>query len=178
MADHGRDVPVAVAPTRTVAARMRWILVVGLLATTIVMFVLGSIAAAVGGDLEDWGDGAGGLGGWPDLFMTFFSFLVGLAAAIATFRERRSVLLSVAVFATGLLISTGYLVLAHLADPCVRGWWDSDTSVGDAGMCSPIDEIASRFHLLLHGSFGMLAAGVAAVIYRRTDLTEWWPWAR
>ena len=50
--------------------------------------------------------------------MTYFSFLIGLAAAIATFRERRAVLVSVAVFATGLLISTGTLEVGHLLD-----WW-------------------------------------------------------
>ena len=91
------------------APRLRWLLVIGLLAANLVFFAMGVVAAVAGGDLSDWGSGAGGLGGWANELMTYFSFLIGLAAAIATFRERRAVLVSVAVFATGLLISTGTL---------------------------------------------------------------------
>jgi len=107
--------------------------------------------------------------------MTYFSFFVGFAAAIATFRERRAVLVSVGVFATGLLISTGFLEVGHLVDPCARGWWDFSTTVGDERLCSTQGEISVRFHLLLHGASGALAAVVATVIYRRASLFEWWP---
>ena len=106
---------------------------------------------------------------------TYFGYLTGLAAAIATFRERRKVLVAVAVFATGPLVSTGFLDVAHLLDPCVRGWWDLSTTVGESRLCSVQGEIDVRFHLVLHGAFGVLAAAVAAVIYKRTGLINWWP---
>jgi hypothetical protein len=163
------------ARASTIAARLRWLLVVGLLAANLLLFAMGSLAAVVGRGLSDWGDGAGGLGGWANELMTYFSYLVGLAAAIATFRERRTVLVAVAVFATGPLIGTGFLDAAHLLDPCARGWWDFSTTVGDTRVCSAQGEIAVRFHLLLHGAFGVLAAAAAAVIYKRTNLFSWWP---
>jgi hypothetical protein len=90
-------------------------------------------------------------------------------------QERRTVLVYVAAFATGLLISTGFLEVGHLLDPCERGWWDFATKVGDERLCSPEGEIAVRFHHLLHGASGALAATVAAVIYRRLNLFDWWP---
>ena len=156
------------------AERLRWLLVIGLLAANVVFLTLGVIAAAVGGDLTDWGNGAGGLNGWADLSMTFFSLTVGLAAAVATFRERRSILLAVAVFATGLLVGTGFLIGGHLADPCANGWWDTATRVGNTRLCHyPRGDIAERFHLLLHGTFGVLSAGAAAFIYRRKNLFTW-----
>ncbi|MDH5521405.1 MAG: hypothetical protein OEZ14_12830 [Acidimicrobiia bacterium] len=157
------------------AAKLRWLLVVGLLVANLLLFAMGSVAAIRGGELSDWGSGAGGLGGWPNEFMTYFSFVIGLAAGIATFRERRTILVAVGVFATGLIISTVFLDVAHLVDPCARNWWDFSTTVGDTRMCSPQGEVAVRFHLLLHGAFGALAAGMAAVIYRRKNLFDWWP---
>ncbi len=156
----------------TTAARLRWLLVIGLLAANLFLFAMGSLAAIRGGGLSDWGSGAGGLGGWPNEFMTYFSFVIGLAAGIATFRERRTILVAVGVFATGLIISTVFLDVAHLVDPCARNWWDFSTTVGDTRMCSPQGEVAVRFHLLLHGAFGALAAGTAAVIYQRKNLFD------
>jgi hypothetical protein len=161
----------------TTAAKLRWLLVIGLLAANLVSFAMGSLAAVIGRGLSEWGNGAGGLGGWANEAMTFFSYLVGFAAAIATFRERHTILLPAAVFATGLIISTGFLDLAHLADPCARDWWDFSTTVGDTRMCSPNGDIAVRFHLLLHGTFGVLTAAAATAIYRRRNLFEWWPLA-
>lgn len=165
----------AKAPQSTTAAKLRWLLVVGLLAANLLFFAMGSLAAVVGRGLSDWGNGAGGLDGWANEFMTYFSFVIGLAAGIATFRERRTILVPVAVFATGLIISTVFLDVAHLADPCARDWWDFSTAVGDTRVCSARGEIAVRFHLLLHGAFGLLAAGAAAFIYRRRKLFNWWP---
>lgn len=136
---------------------------------------MGIIAAAFGGSLTDWGSGAGGLGGWPDLSQTIFSLLAGVAAAIATFRAGRRIRVAVIVFATGLSIGTVYLVGAHLADPCDRGWWDFETKIAGARLCSGQGEIAQRFHLLLHGIAGVLAATVAAILFRRTHLISWWP---
>ncbi len=159
----------------TLAAMLRWLLVVGLLAGNLALLAMGLLAAAVGGGLTVWGSGAGGLDGWPDLSMTVFSLVVGVAAAAATYRERRSILIAVAVLATGFLIGTVYLMVAHLADPCDRNWWDSATTVGDTPLCSPFGDIAERFHLLLHATFGALAASAAALIYRRKSLFDWWP---
>ena len=157
----------------TLAARLRWLLVVGLLCANAVWFTMGLVAAAFGGSLTNWGSGAGGLGGWPDLSHTIFSFVVGLAAATATFRAERRIRVAVVVFGTGLLIGTAYLVGAHLADPCDRGWWDFDSELGGARLCSSEGEIAQRFHLLLHGTTGVLAAAVAATLFRRTRLIGW-----
>ena len=157
-----------------VAARLRWLLIVGLVVANLVFFALGVIAAVVGGDLAILGRGAGGLDGWADLSITFFSLTIGLAAAIATFRERRSILGAFGVFATGILVGVGFLNVAHLADPCVRGWFDAASTFDNSSLCGGGD-IAQRFHLLLHGAFGALSAGVAAVIYRRRSLFAWWP---
>ncbi len=148
-----------------IAVKLRRLLVLGLLAWTLVLFAMGSLAAVVGGGLSDWGKGAGGLGGWADLSITLFSLGVGSAAGIATFRERRSIAASVAVFATGFLVGVGFLEGGHLLDPCVRGWWDFGTKVGDARLC--LDDIAVRFHLLLHATTGVTSASVAVLIYRR-----------
>ena len=160
--------------TSTLAVRLRWLLVIGLLMITTVWLAMGSIAGVVGGTLIKWGRGAGGLGGWADLSMTIFGLIIGLAAAIATFRVRRSVKLSVSVFFTGLLIGVGYLNVAHLFDPCDRGWWDSSSTVGNASLCSTYGDISVRFHLLLHGTFGVLSAAIAVFVYRRMDLLERW----
>ena len=154
----------------TLAARLRWLLVAGLLCANTAWLTMGLVAAAFGGSLTAWGRGPGGLGGWPDLSQTIFSLLVGLAASIATFSAGRRVRVAVVVFATGLLIGTAYLVGAHLADPCTRGWWDFGTTLGGARLCSSHGEIAQRFHLLLHGVAGVVAAAIAATLYRRTRL--------
>ena len=52
---------------------------------------------------------------------------------------------------------------------------DFDTKVGGARLCSGQGEIAQRFHLLLHGIAGVLAAAVAAALFHRTRLISWWP---
>jgi hypothetical protein len=162
-------------PRSATAANLRWLLVIGLLAANLLLFAMGLLAAILGRGLSDWGRGAGGLGGWANEFMTYFSFVIGLAAGIATFRERRKVLVAVAVFVTGLIISTVFLDIAHIVDPCARNWWDFSTTLGDTRVCSGQGDVAVRFHLVLHGAFGALAAGTAAVIYRRKNLFEWWP---
>jgi hypothetical protein len=157
------------------AARLRWLLVVGLLAANVVFFAMGSLAAAVGGGLTDWGNGAGGLGGWADGSITIFSIVVGIAAGLATFREGRSIPVAMAVLVTGLLIGVGFLEGGHLVDPCARGWWDFSNTVGDTRLCSTRGDIDERFHLLLHASIGVLAASIAAFVYRRRSLFGWWP---
>ena len=166
-----------------IAVNLRRLLVLGLLAGTLVLFAMGSLAAVAGGGLSDWGKGAGGLGGWADLSITFFSLGVGSAAGIATFREGRSKAVSVAVFATGLLVGVGFLMGGHLLDPCARGWLDFGDRLGDALLCNsrsiaPFSapstasggDIATRFHLLLHATTGVVSASVAVFIYRRKNL--------
>lgn len=159
-------------------ARLRWLLVVGLLVANGVLLVMGSLAAAFGGDLTGWGNGAGGLDGWADLSQTIFSLVVGVAAGIATFREGRAIPVAVAVFASGLLIGTGYLIGGHLVDPCDRGWWDASSRIGDQTLCERFGgELAvhTRFHLLLHATLGVVSAAATVVLYRRTRLIGWWP---
>lgn len=63
-----------------IAVNLRRLLVLGLLAGTLVLFAMGSVAAVAGGGLAKLGSGAGGLDGWADLSMTLFSLGVGLAA--------------------------------------------------------------------------------------------------
>ena len=163
----------------TSAARLGWLLVVGLLVANVVLLAMGSLAAAFGGELTSWGNGAGGLDGWADLSQTIFSLVVGVAAGIATFREGRAIPIAVAVFATGLLIGTGYLIGGHLVDPCDRGWWDAGSRVGDQPLCERFGQLGlavnTRFHLLLHATLGVLSSGVAVLLYRRTRLIGWWP---
>ena len=162
----------------TTAARLRWVLVVGLLAANVVFFSMGLLAAVVGGRLTSWGNGAGGLNGWADLSQTIFSLTVGLAATIATFRDTRRIPIALAVLATGLLIGFGYLTGGHLVDPCDRGWWGPDSRIGSQPLCERFGaglSINTRFHLLLHATLGVLSAVVAAVLYLRTSLVAWWP---
>jgi hypothetical protein len=159
----------------TAAVNLRWSLVMGLLAWNLILFAMGSLAAALGGGLSDWGKGAGGLDGWADLSATIFSIGIGLPAAIATFREDRSILVAVGVVATGLLIGTGYLAGGHLVDPCDSRWWGFSTELGGTKLCSSNGDIAIRFHLLLHASPGVISSLVAVVIYRRRNLFAWWP---
>jgi len=47
------------------ASRLRWLLVVGLLVYNLVLLALEAIAAAVGGELSDWGSGAVGSAAGP-----------------------------------------------------------------------------------------------------------------
>jgi hypothetical protein len=171
----GATVEVKATQREATAARLRWLLVVGLLAANVVLLAMGLLAAAFGGRLTSWGSGAGGLDGWADLSQTMFSLVVGVLAGIATIREGRSIWLAAGVGITGLLIGTGYLLLSHLVDPCARGWWDSSTSFGDTAACAGAGDIAERFHLLLHAVFGVISAGVAALIYRHRRLFGWWP---
>lgn len=162
----------------TTAARLRWLLVVGLLAANLLLLAMGLLAAGVGGGLTDWGSGAGGLGGWTDGLMTIFSVAVGFAAGVATFKEGRSIPVALTVMVTGLLIGVGYLIVAHLVDPCVNGWWDANSQIGSQPLCERFgSELNShtRFHLLLHAIVGVLSAWVAALIYRWRKLFAWWP---
>jgi hypothetical protein len=161
-----------VANRALMAARLRWVLVIGLLVANVVFFALGAIAGFVGGDLVHWGNGAGGLGGWASRSTDYFSIVVGLAAGVATFREGRSIRVSFAVGVTGLLIGAGFFFGGHLADPCDNGWWDAATLNGEPMLCW-LGGIATRFHLLLHGILGGLSAAVAAFIYRRHNLITW-----
>lgn len=166
-----------------IAVKLRRLLVLGVLAGYLVLFAMGSIAAVAGGELSAWGNGAGGLDGRADSYVTFFSLGVGLAAGIVTYRQGRSRAVSVAVFATGLLVSIGYFFGGHLLDPCARGWLVFGDTVGDAFLCSsrtiasfsePVTasggDIATRFHLLLHATTGVLSASVAVWIYRWKNL--------
>jgi hypothetical protein len=165
-------------PGSTSAARLRWLLVVGLLVANVVLLAMGSLAAALGGGLSSWGNGAGGLNGWADLSQTIFSLVIGVAAGVATFREGRAIPVAVAVFATGLLIGVGYLIGGHLMDPCDRGWWDARSRIGDQPLCERFGlelSVHTRFHLLLHATLGVLSCAVAVVLYRRTRLIGWWP---
>lgn len=104
-----------------IAVNLRRLLVLGLLAGTLVLFAMGSVAAVAGGELAKRGSGAGGLDGWADLSMKLFSLGVGLAAGIATYREGRSRAVSIAVFATGLLVGVGYLGGRPSSRP-LRSW--------------------------------------------------------
>jgi hypothetical protein len=158
----------------TRAARLRWLLVVGLLAANVVLLVMGLLAAVFGGRLTGWGNGAGGLDGWADGLETIFSLVVGAAAGIATIREGRSIWLAIGVGITGLLIGVGYLFVGHLVDPCDRGWWDSSTRFGDTAACAGRGDIAEQYHLLLHAILGVISAGVAALVYRHWRLFGWW----
>jgi hypothetical protein len=45
----------------------------------------------------------------------------------------------------------------------------------DHRLCSTRGDIFERFHLLLHATLGVLAACIAAFVYRRRRLFGWWP---
>ncbi len=130
------------------------------LTVVIVVSLIGGIAAAVlGGALSNLGSGAGGLFGIPSILTTLIALLLAMPAAVGMVRQtRRSPgwLRSATVIAVGAwIVAIGYFMVAHAVDPCVNGWWDSRSRIGDQPLCErfgPDLNWHTRFHLLAHAA--------------------------
>lgn len=133
----------------------------------------GGVAAAVfGGSLTGLGDGAGGLYGLPSLATTVIALFIAVPAAVALARQSRGSpgwLRAGVVVATGAwIVAVGYFVVAHAVDPCVNGWWDASSRLGDQPLCERFGSELNwhtRFHLLAHAApaAALLGAYVWAV---------------
>ena len=139
----------------------------------IIIALFGGIAAAmIGGPFTDLGSGAGGLFGIPSILTTLIALLLAIPAAVLVARQTRGTggwLRSALVVAGGAwVVAIGYFVVAHAVDPCVNGWWDASSRIGDQPLCErfgPKLNWHTRFHLLAHAApaAALLAAYAWAV---------------
>jgi hypothetical protein len=133
---------------------------VAVIATVAICFILGLAAALIGGSLNSFGDGPGGLSGIPGLVL----FLLCLAGIVGAIAFRGGVLWTAAVLAGPVLVATAFFFVAHLLDPCVTGTWDMLTEVAGGPACQFYGQylnVAPRFHLLLHA----IVAAPVALLY-------------
>ncbi|MFZ9042097.1 MAG: hypothetical protein ACO225_10510 [Ilumatobacteraceae bacterium] len=122
-----------------------------------VSVVMGLAAALVGGPLTGLGSGFGGLYGLPAMIMLLIAVGIAIPAAVVTARRAGRLhrrLGAAAVIAGGAwVVAIGYSSVAHAVDPCLNGWWDAASHIGDQPLCERFgNELNwhSRFHLLAH----------------------------
>ena len=81
---------------------------------------------------------------------------VGLARGARGARGSPHWLRSAIVFGAGAwVVALGYFMVAHAVDPCVNGWWDADSRIGDQPLCERFGAELNwhtRFHLLAHAA--------------------------
>ena len=141
------------------------------LAVTGACLVLGIAAALVGGSLEGFGSGAGGLGGFPTLVLLLLG-VAGVATGLASLLRRGDRASALVALAGPMLVFLSFFQGAHLLDPCASGRWDLRSRVGDTRLCGAWGgglEIHERFHLLMHAAPGFAAAVVVVAVARRLD---------
>lgn len=152
------------------------------MAVLIMMIVLttavtgGLVAAISGGSLSRLGDGYGGLYGVPALLLMLTSLLMTAPIVIEARRRlpSREHRLRSAIFVVGGLwvVAIGYAQVAHLVDPCVHGWWDARSRVGDQPLCERFGRELNwhtRFHLLAHALPAAVLFGLYATAVRTWD---------
>ena len=126
----------------------------------IVVSLIGGIAAAVaGGPLTNLGSGAGGLFGFPSILTTLVALFLAIPAAVGMVRQtRRSpgwLRAATVTVAGAWIVAIGYFMVAHAIDPCVNGWWDTRSRIGDQPLCErfgPDLNWHTRFHLVAHAA--------------------------
>ena len=129
-----------------------WLIVINLA----VWFLLGVLAALIGGPLTNLGNGLGGGWGMADL-------LFGLAMLLALpslfvgfydlFKKRSGAVSKIMAYIFALTIALGYIFIAHSLDPCFLGIWTIFSKLGAIPLCEffgPELNIHTRFHLLWH----------------------------
>jgi hypothetical protein len=119
--------------------------------------ILGLLAALAGGSLTFLGNGPGGGYGIPDLLFLLAALagIPGLLRAIVGMRRgERGTARWALVFIGPLLISFGYILIAHSLDPCLLGMWDLASRLGgNIPLCErfgPELNVHTRFHYLWH----------------------------
>ena len=125
--------------------------------TAVVSLVLGTAAALVGGPLTVLGNGFGGLYGLPDLFF-LIALLLGvpglIRGIIGSIKRNAKAARWILVFLGPLIISFGYVLIAHSLDPCDNGIWDLTTRLpGTIPACERFGSeinVHTRFHLFWH----------------------------
>lgn len=150
---------------------LRW--TIASLTIVIAVSLAGGIAAAVaGGSLTDLGSGAGGLFGVPSILTTLIALLLAIPAAVAAaHRARHSpgwLRAGIVIAGGAWIVAIGYFLVAHAVDPCVNGWWDTRSRIGDQPLCErfgPELNWHTRFHLLAHAAPAavLLAVYVGAI---------------
>lgn len=124
----------------------------------VISTIAGLIAALGGGRLTELGSGAGGAYGLPDitntlaLALTLPALIFGISLLI---RKKEGAMGRILVFVGALMISFGFLVIAHVLDPCLSGIWTSRSHLGDIPLCERFGfelNIHTRFHLLWHAT--------------------------
>lgn len=118
---------------------------------------LGLLVALIGGSLTTLGNGAGGGNGIPDLFFTLALLLgiPGLYLGVRGMIKRDEKQTQLALTFIGpLIISLGYILIAHTFDPCENGLWDLNSQIGETiPLCERFGSginIHTRFHYLWH----------------------------
>lgn len=145
------------------------------LKVVIVVSLIGGITAAVvGGSLSKLGSGAGGLFGIPSILTTLIALFLAIPAAVGMVRQtRRSSgwLRSATVTVAGAwIVAIGYFVVAHAIDPCLNGWWDLRSRIGDQPLCERFGSDLNwhtRFHLLAHAGPGAILLAIYLWAIRR-----------
>jgi hypothetical protein len=130
------------------------------LSVVIAASLVGGIAAALTGDpVTELGSGAGGLFGIPSIVTTLIAAFVASPAAVVTAREARPaagwIRAGLVIAAGAWIVAIGYFEVAHAVDPCVTGWWDAHSRIGDQPLCErfgPELNWHTRFHLLAHAA--------------------------
>jgi hypothetical protein len=157
----------------TAPPSLRWT-VRGFLVVISVSLVGGIAAALVGGSLTELGSGAGGLFGVPSLLTTMIAAFVAIPAAVTVARRTRHSsgwFRAAVVIASGAwVVAIGYFVVAHAVDPCVNGWWDARSRVGDQPLCERYGSELNwhpRFHLLAHAAPAAVLLGAYLWTVRR-----------
>lgn len=131
--------------------------------------VLGLTAALAGGPLAELGSGPGGLFGLPFLFLVLVVLGLGIPGAIrsgiAPGPAGRRVGRAAVLLMGPVAVALGFLAIAHALDPCVNGWWDTESRLGSIPLCErfgPELNVHTRFHLLAHAA----PAAALVVLYR------------
>lgn len=145
----------------------------------VVSLIAGIAAAIVGGSLTDLGSGYGGLFGIPSILAAAIALFLAMPAALALTRKperSRKRLQTVIVWAAGAwIVAIGYDVAGHAIDPCVNGWWDSRSRIGEQPLCERFGSELNwhtRFHLLAHAAPAAILLGAYVWVINRLARPE------
>lgn len=144
----------AIRSTRSLRWTIRSLVVIICVSVT-----AGAAAAIFGGELTKLGSGAGGLYGLPSMLTTLVALALATPAAIIIARQAPSspgwLRAAVVISGGAWIVAIGYFVVAHAIDPCVNGWWDANSQIGQQPLCERFGTELNwhtRFHLLAHAA--------------------------